>query len=105
MDDKAQFEDDGGDEGKSVLFRYDSSERFEEEMRAEAKSPSSPLVKGKALYALIQIIIIQGLIANHSGMQLDLAFAASREWKDAKEEPEEELPIQESCISGLRITF
>ena len=39
-----------------MLFRYNSADRLEEKLIAEAKSPSSPLVKG---------------------MQLDLSFAAA----------------------------
>ena len=57
--DAKQDEDDYDEDGKEsdeVLFRYNSAERLEEKLTAEAKSPSSPLVKG---------------------MQLDLSFAAA----------------------------
>ena len=57
--DSKQDEDDYDEDGKEsddVLFRYNSADRLEEKLIAEAKSPSSPLVKG---------------------MQLDLSFAAA----------------------------
>ena len=71
--DSKQDDHDEFDEGKEsdVLFRYNSADRLEEKLIAEAKSPSSPLVKG---------------------MQLDLSFAAAS--KDTRY-----LPVQAKHFS------
>lgn len=75
------FDDDDINEGKTVLYRYDSAERLEERERAGIKSPASPQAMG---------------------MQLDLSFAADKQRKDAKsssEDEDEAIPIQEMCIT------
>lgn len=90
-DENYGYDDDGKDD--DVLFRYNSSERLEEKLIAESKSPSSPLVKG---------------------MQLDLSFTAAskkvRKGLDFKQNSDsaadgesytdlEELPVQESSVT------
>ena len=86
-----------------MLFRYGSAEKLEELGRAEAKSPPSPLVRGIMFYKSPDFRLLS--LKSVAGMQLDLTFAAGKLGRAEKgtfatEEDLEQLPIQESLITG-----